>query len=79
MIKESYIDHNGKTVHLEYHDVDSFDDLDRSKCAQVYGVCFHGNRMVVGFGGQKKDWGLIGGTIEDGESSVSYTHLRAHD
>ena len=24
--------------------------------------------MVIGFGGKKKDWGLIGGTIEPGET-----------
>jgi 8-oxo-dGTP pyrophosphatase MutT (NUDIX family) len=24
--------------------------------------------MVIGFGGQKQSWGLIGGTVEDGET-----------
>ena len=47
---------------------DSFDDLDYNICRQVYGVCFYGDEMVIGYGGNKKDWGLIGGTIEQGET-----------
>ena len=59
---------SGVTYIVEYHDADNFDDLDKSKCTQSYGVCFCGDKMVIGFGGKKKDWGLIGGTIEPGET-----------
>jgi ADP-ribose pyrophosphatase YjhB (NUDIX family) len=63
------------TCIFEYHDADSFDDLEYKKCRQVYGVCFCGEKMVIGFGGQKQGWGLIGGTIEAGET-FEETHVR---
>lgn len=53
---------------MEYSDVDSFDDLNYSECRQVYGVCFCKDQMVIGFGGKKHGWGLIGGTVEPGET-----------
>lgn len=67
-IVENY---NGKSdveYIFEYSDVDSFEHLDKTKCKQVYGVCFLNDQIVIGYGGKKKDWGLIGGTIEAGES-----------
>lgn len=53
---------------FEYQDADSFDDLEYEKCRQTYGVCFCEGLLVIGYGGQKKDWGLIGGTIEKAET-----------
>ncbi|MEI6304652.1 MAG: NUDIX domain-containing protein [Candidatus Taylorbacteria bacterium] len=53
---------------VEYSDTDSFDDLDYDLCRQVYGICFCEDKLVIGYGGQKKNWGLIGGTIEKGET-----------
>jgi 8-oxo-dGTP pyrophosphatase MutT (NUDIX family) len=67
-ISESYTGKSGVTYALEYSDADSFEDLDYAKCRQVYGVCFCDDKMVIGYGGQKQDWGLIGGTIEPGET-----------
>src|SRR6266536_170260 len=58
----------GTNYRLHYEDADSFDDLPRAQCRQVYGVCFVGDKLVIGFGGHKHGWGLIGGTIEPGES-----------
>lgn len=58
----------GKTSRVVYHDADSFDSVDSSKTTQAYGVCFCGDKMVIGFGGKKKNWGLVGGTIEKGET-----------
>lgn len=69
-ITEEYIGRSGVKSIFEYQDADSFDNLDYSKCRQVYGVCFYDDKIVVGYGwyaGQKQDWGLIGGTIEKGE------------
>jgi len=63
-----YTTKSGAAYILEYHDTDSFDDLDYAKCRQVYGVCFRGDKLVIGFGGQKQGWGLIGGTVEAGET-----------
>lgn len=74
-IAGSYKDKKGVEYLLEYADADSFDDLDPSLCTQVYGICFYGEQMVVGYGGQKENWGLIGGTIEKDES-FEYTLKR---
>lgn len=67
-IVEEYVGKSGVKYIFEYSDSDSFDNLEKDKCRQVYGVCFSGNEMVIGYGGQKQDWGLIGGTIEKGET-----------
>jgi ADP-ribose pyrophosphatase YjhB (NUDIX family) len=58
----------GKTSKVIYHDADSFDEVDPSKTTQAYGVCFYEGRMVIGYGGKKDNWGLIGGTIEKNET-----------
>ncbi len=63
-----YIGHAGVKYIFEYEDCNDFSILPQDKCTQVYGVCFYENKMVIGFGGNKKAWGLIGGTIEEGES-----------
>ncbi|MDO8604276.1 MAG: NUDIX hydrolase [bacterium] len=67
-IINNYKGHAGVEYIFEYADEDSFDDLDSSKCTQTYGVCFHDNKLVIGYNGKKKTWGLIGGTIEKGET-----------
>lgn len=66
-IIESYMDRSGVEYIFEYFDADSFDHLDYKLCRQVYGVCFYNDQMVIGYGGKKQNWGLIGGTIEKGE------------
>ena len=63
-----YTGYNGVEYIFEYSDSDSFDHLDKTKCTQTYGVCFYDGKIVIGFGGKKKAWGLIGGTIEPGET-----------
>lgn len=67
-IIEKYLGKSGVNYILEYHKTDSFDDLDYSLCRQVYAVCFYGDKIVIGYGGKKEAWGLIGGTIEKGET-----------
>lgn len=67
-LTNNYKGHAGVEYIFEYADSDSFDNLDFNKCTQVYGICFYGDKIVIGFGGAKKSWGLIGGTIERGES-----------
>lgn len=59
---------DGKIYKLEYHDADSFDDLPTDRLKQIYGVCFYRDKFVIGFRGKKKTWGLIGGSIEKGET-----------
>lgn len=69
MVIHSEIDwEGGKKIRVEYHDADSFDDLPRDRCKQTYGVCFVGDRFVIGLRGTKNTWGLIGGSIEKGET-----------
>jgi 8-oxo-dGTP diphosphatase len=58
----------GEDFDLEYEDVDDFEILAKEFCTQVYGVCFCEDKLVIGFGGKKNSWGLIGGTIEPGET-----------
>lgn len=67
-ITEEYTGKSGVKYIFEYSDADSFDRLDVSLCTQVYAVCFSGDQMIIGYGGKKQNWGLIGGTIEAGET-----------
>ncbi len=67
-ITEEYIGNAGVKYIIEYCDADSFDELEYSKRRQVYGVCFYGDKIVIGHNGKKDTWGLIGGTIEKGET-----------
>ncbi len=67
-ITEKYHGVSGIDYIFEYSDADSFAHLDPSQCRQTYGVCFCGDEIVLGYGGGKKNWGLIGGTIEPGET-----------
>jgi 8-oxo-dGTP pyrophosphatase MutT (NUDIX family) len=68
-ISESHTSKDKTTNYIfEYEDADSFDHLEYEKCRQVYGVCFYEDKFVIGYGGNKKDWGLIGGTIDKGEN-----------
>ena len=67
-IIQNYKGKSGVSYVFEYFDADSFDHLEYNLCRQVYGVCFYNGQMVIGYGGQKQDWGLIGGTIEKGET-----------
>lgn len=67
-ITQDYLGSNGVQYLLEYFDAESFDHLEYDKCKQVYGVCFLGKEIVIGYGGMKKGWGLIGGSVEVGET-----------
>lgn len=68
ILSEEYVGKSGVKYLFEYQDADSFDALDKKKCRQTYGVCFYDDKIVIGFGGQKRAWGLIGGTIEGSET-----------
>jgi 8-oxo-dGTP pyrophosphatase MutT (NUDIX family) len=67
-ITESYVGYSGVEYLFEYEDCDDFSILPLHQCRQTYGVCFCGDTIVIGYGGQKQAWGLIGGTIEAGET-----------
>src|SRR3990167_3993508 len=67
-LTNSYKGHSGVEYIFEYSDADSFDELPKENCTQTYAVCFCDGKIVIGYGGHKKSWGLIGGTIEKGEA-----------
>ncbi len=69
VIKTRLTGSNGVEYIVEYFDADSFHDLPQEMIKQSYGVCFCDDKLVIGFGGMKKGWGLIGGSIEKGETS----------
>ncbi len=59
---------NGEVYTYEYFDSINFDELPRDRIKQAYGVCFCDDKMVIGYGGLKKGWGLIGGSLEKEET-----------
>jgi 8-oxo-dGTP pyrophosphatase MutT (NUDIX family) len=67
-LTNTYKGKSGVEYFFEYSDTDSFEDLDKSKCTQTYAVCFYDDKMVIVYGSHNKSWGLIGGTIDEGES-----------
>lgn len=70
MISSNLTDSKGNSYRVEYFDADTFDNLPIERCKQCYGVCFYQDKMVIGFGGMKKGWGLIGGSVEPGETLI---------
>lgn len=67
-LTNTYVGHSGVTYFFEYCDADTFLHLDKSACTQIYAVCFVGEQIVIVYGGKKGTWGLVGGTIEEGET-----------
>lgn len=67
-IKTVFNNSDGTISEVIYEDTDSFDLLERSKIKQVYAVCIFNGKMVIVFHGKRKDWGLVGGSLESGES-----------
>lgn len=68
MIKENYLGKSGVQYIFEYEDCDDFSELEYEKSKQIYGVCFYKNKIAIVLNGPKKTWGLVGGSIEKGES-----------
>ena len=66
-IKSEMVDDRGKKFILDYSDCDDFSILPAEQCTQTYGVCFVDDKIVIGLRA-KLYWGLIGGTIEKGET-----------
>ncbi len=68
-ITESF--NNNSSIIFEYSDVDSFDSLDKKYCSRSHGVCFCEGKLLIVFGyfgGNEREWGFVGGQIEEGES-----------
>lgn len=68
-IKTQFNNSDGTVSVVTYEDADSFESLDLSKVTQVYAVCLSlKGEMVIVFHGKRKDWTLVGGSVELGES-----------
>lgn len=68
--KSQFDNPDGTVSIVTYEDADSFDHLEYSKIKQVYAVCFYKDKIVVVFHDNCKrgTWGLVGGSMEAGES-----------
>ena len=60
-LNNTYTGHAGIEYTFAYTDASDFDALDPNVCTQTYAVCFCDERIVIGYNGAKKTWGLIGG------------------
>lgn len=67
-ITSRYIGYSGVEYIFEYFDTDNFDQLEYDLCKQTYAVCFVEEKIVIVYQGDKKTWGLVGGSIEKGET-----------
>jgi ADP-ribose pyrophosphatase YjhB (NUDIX family) len=67
-IKSEFINADGSVAHVIYEDADSFGSLDSTKVKQTYAVCLLDGKMVIVLHGRKNTWGLVGGSVEPGES-----------
>lgn len=67
-LTSEYIGHAGVKYIFEYFETDSFEHLEYNRCKQTYAVCLCDGKMVVVYHGNKNTWGLVGGSIEKGES-----------
>lgn len=63
-----YIGHSGVKYIFEYFDADSFDNLEYELCKQTYAACFYEGKMVIVYQNSKNTWGLVGGSVEKGET-----------
>lgn len=62
------ISYDGKKYHVIYNDADLFVNLPYETIRQHYGVCFYGEKIVIGWHEKKRRWSLIGGKLENEET-----------
>ena len=68
-IAGEWVDSAGVVSTATYKDADSFGGLVDKKVTQCYAVAFHNDtEFVIVYNGKKNTWGLVGGTIEEGET-----------
>jgi ADP-ribose pyrophosphatase YjhB (NUDIX family) len=75
-IKNSYKSPYSNDIwEFEYFETDDFSNLDKEKTGQCYAVCYLQNekgelenKICIVNNGKKRNWGLVGGTIEKGET-----------
>jgi len=63
-----YKSESGNEYIFEYYDADSFDHLPHNMCRQVYGLAFHGNKLLVVNNVEKPgSYTPVGGSVEKDE------------
>ena len=67
LITKEYIGAAEVTYIFEYFECDSFEDLPQDEIKQCYAVAFNGDKIVIVHNGKKDTWGLVGGSVEEGE------------
>ncbi len=67
-IKSKISNTDGSETEITYIDTQSFDSLECDKVRQAYGVCFLNGQMLIVFNRKRKAWGLVGGSLEVGET-----------
>jgi 8-oxo-dGTP diphosphatase len=67
-IKSKFINPDKSVSFVTYKDTDFFDFLDFNKIKQVYAVCLLKDKMVIVYHEKNKTWGLVGGSLEKGET-----------
>ncbi len=68
LITEEYDDPSSGKLIFEYYECDSYDHLPQDQITQCYAVAFHKDKMVIVRQGTKDTWGLVGGSVEKGET-----------
>jgi len=66
-LENEILDGDGLKYKFEYEDCDDFSILDKSKTTQTCAVCFVEDKICI-VKNKRNTWGLIGGSIEDGET-----------
>jgi len=59
--------YDNQEIELSYISTKDLTSIDKTKVKQIYGVCFYGDKIVLGFNSSNK-WTLLGGKPEAGES-----------
>ena len=68
IISEKYIGNAGVEYIFEYYECDSFEQLPQEKITQCYSVAFYKEKIVIVHNEKQDTWGLVGGSVEKGES-----------
>jgi len=68
IIHDVYKSSDGKQYQVRYVDADSFAHVPIAKIKQAYGVCFYQGKIVIGKRRKNNAWGIIGGSVEPGET-----------
>lgn len=67
-LTHTYTGQSGTVYRFEYFECDSFEHLPQDEITQCYAAAFHGDKIVIVHNSKKDTWGLVGGSVEQGET-----------